>query len=128
VIYLYNLGVNRQENVYAILHLIPYNNLFGRKALLALMRVVPKDGRMHQSHSLFGYFYNHCHSIMSEVERLRLQGAITREQTPCIMVSVEHLSSNRRICCKVLQGMSPIDLRMIAGMLGIQSDWWQQSV
>lgn len=100
--------MNQQESVYAVLHITPYNNLFGRKALLALMRVVPKDGRMHQSHSLFGYFYNHCHAIMSEVKRLRLQGDITREKTPCIMVSVEHLLSNRRISCKVLQGMSPM--------------------
>ena len=60
--------------------------MFYRKALLALTRVMPRDGRGHESHVIYGYMYNHAVSLLQEVEKLIDWGAIDRRRTPCILV------------------------------------------
>lgn len=54
---------------------------------MALTRVMPRDGRGHQSHAIYGFMYNHALSLVGEVEQLQEWGAVDRVKTPCILVS-----------------------------------------
>ena len=66
--------------------------------LLALTRVMPRDGKGHYSDVVYNFMYNHGSAVALEVKRLEDWGAIERTRTPCVFVSCSNFFCNFNDC------------------------------
>ncbi|XP_067944274.1 uncharacterized protein [Watersipora subatra] len=57
-----------------------------KMALIALNRMMPKDGRFHWPPAMHEYLYNHAQCLVQEVQRLEAWGAVSRIRTPCVLL------------------------------------------
>lgn len=56
--------------------------------LVALTRLMPKDGRSHHPHTLLSYMHKHGETLEAEIRELKDKGKLNRDNSPCIMVTI----------------------------------------
>ncbi|XP_067944281.1 uncharacterized protein [Watersipora subatra] len=65
-----------------------------RKALVALTRVMPRDGRAHQPHRIYLHLYEHARALVTRVNEM----SISRDGQPCIMLWMSNLQMAMGYC------------------------------